>query len=1129
MAVIEDHERDPLEVLAADFIDRQRRGEHPAISEYTARHPELAAEIEDLFPTIVAVEQLKAHRVGTSSGKVSLGGARLERLGDFRILGEIGRGGMGIVYEAFQESLGRHVAVKVLPRQALLDPKQLERFQREAQTAARLHHSNIVPLFGVGEQDGFHYIVMQLIRGVSLDEVLVNLRQLRAADASSSNTSAMPSGSRGDVGCAETGTWSRNSNQNSKDGNIALINAPPSPREAGHNGSTTEAVRLARVLVEGRFWQDAERPGTTSSTSVRQSLGNDSGQATEAVASEVNHDSSATGRRFGPAYWRSVAAIGQQVAEALHYAHTHHTLHRDVKPANLLLDSQGVVWITDFGLAKVLDQDHAGQTAALAGTLRYMAPEQFSGRVDARSDVYSLGLTLYELATLQPAFADASRSQVIRKITEGQPVRPRQINRAIPRDLETIILKAIAHEPDHRYQSAAELAEDLQRFLEDRPIAARRASPFEQLWRWSRRNKALAALTTSTFVLLILFAVVATVGYVSTARERQRAEATSTLALDALDNIFRQFAPERTAAATGALIVDESGEEFAVPAQPVLSKETAALLEHMLAFYDRLAEQGGDDARVRRKVAEANRRVGDIRQRLGHFEESKAAYLRAIEWYTRLAEASPTDGELRTEIARVHNELGNLHLATNDFQAAYASYQSALATLQQAPADVEATSQHQFELARTYYFLGRRTFGQWGLFPITPFGRRFARFGLSGGREAMTGLPRRPRGHGPGEHGPPPGPTVPLPGSPPGRPPGASFSGPLGSPLGGPPRTPSGRPPSLPLESRGRFQVPAPGLGASPATPPLPKSSGAAPDRPAADRAASAVRRPFPFGSPEDLEKVRQREKEREENLRKAIALLERLVAEHPTAPDYRHWLARCYREAGPWWTGPGSKPVTDGVDKAAAMLQKLVEEYPDIPDYRYDLSLTLAWLSAWPFAASTSGPGAEERMRQMLEKAVVISDELIAEHPNIPEYAAFHVRLRMRLADAVWETDLSRAETSLRRAADLQATLVRRFPQSDFYRLGQAFVQESLAVFLRDRGELPEARSLTEDCITSLNTALKKDPKLWYVRGMLAQNYWNLAEIAARLHDEQAAAQATRLAEELLLTPPTPPGAAGN
>ncbi len=173
-----DEQRDPLEVLAAEFMERQRRGESPSVAEYVAQHPDLAADIKELFPTIAVMERLKAHKQQGSGARVSLGGVRLDRLGDFRILGEIGRGGMGIVYEAFQESLGRHVAVKVLPRQTLLTPQQLRRFQREAQTAARLHHTNIVPVFGMGEHDGFHYIVMQLIQGAGLDAVLARLQQV---------------------------------------------------------------------------------------------------------------------------------------------------------------------------------------------------------------------------------------------------------------------------------------------------------------------------------------------------------------------------------------------------------------------------------------------------------------------------------------------------------------------------------------------------------------------------------------------------------------------------------------------------------------------------------------------------------------------------------------------------------------------------------------------------------------------------------------------------------------------------------------------------------------------------------------------------------------------------------------
>jgi len=219
-----DEERDPLEILAAEFMERQRRGELPSISEYAARRPDLAADIEDLFPTIAVMEQVKAHKEQGSGAKASLGGVRLERLGDFRILGEIGRGGMGIVYEAFQESLGRHVAVKVLPGQTLLDPIHLRRFNREAQTAARLHHTNIVPVFGVGEQDGFHYIVMQLIDGAGLDDVLASLRQANSQIPTAAGK-AVP-------------TFARQS-----------ATTPPRSRDG------TEVSRLARALADGQFGQ----------------------------------------------------------------------------------------------------------------------------------------------------------------------------------------------------------------------------------------------------------------------------------------------------------------------------------------------------------------------------------------------------------------------------------------------------------------------------------------------------------------------------------------------------------------------------------------------------------------------------------------------------------------------------------------------------------------------------------------------------------------------------------------------------------------------------------------------------------------------------------------------------------
>jgi WD40 repeat protein len=210
-----------------------------------------------------------------------------------------------------------------------------------------------------------------------------------------------------------------------------------------------------------------------------------------------------------------VAHIGAQVAEALAYASSQGILHRDIKPSNLLLDQQGTVWVTDFGLAKAsTDQDNLTDTGDIIGTLRYLAPERFTGKGDVRADLYSLGLTLYELLTLQTAFQETDRTRLLQQVLHEAPPRPCSVNPAVPRDPETIVLKAIVRDPAHRYQTPAELAEDLQRFLDDRPIRARRVSELEQAWRWARRNPALAGLMATVIALLVTVAVGATVAAV---------------------------------------------------------------------------------------------------------------------------------------------------------------------------------------------------------------------------------------------------------------------------------------------------------------------------------------------------------------------------------------------------------------------------------------------------------------------------------------------------------------------------------------------------------------------------------------------------------------------------------------
>src|SRR5262249_18117759 len=203
--------------------------------------------------------------------------------------------------------------------------------------------------------------------------------------------------------------------------------------------------------------------------------------------------------------------------DGLAHAHAHGVIHRDVKPSNLLLDSRGTVWIADFGLAKAEGMADVTNSGDIVGTLRYMAPERFRGQTDARGDVYSLGLTLYEMLTLRPAFDNEDRAGLIATIVNESPPRPRKVDPRVPRDLETIVLKASAKDPANRYAGAAEMAEDLRRFLADRPVRARRSTVLEQLGRWRRRNPTVAALTVAIFLLL---AVLAGGGWIAAARWR---------------------------------------------------------------------------------------------------------------------------------------------------------------------------------------------------------------------------------------------------------------------------------------------------------------------------------------------------------------------------------------------------------------------------------------------------------------------------------------------------------------------------------------------------------------------------------------------------------------------------------
>lgn len=403
-------EDDPrLLQLSREYLAELEAGRRPDRASFLARYPDLA---EILSECLDGIELAQSFAKPATTPSPEFTGAPL---GDFQILHEIGHGGMGVVYEAIQLSLGRRVALKVLPFAAALDAKHLQRFKNEAHAAAQLHHTNIVPVYAVGCERGVHFYAMQLIEGRSLASVI---QEMRAAGTES------PS-------------------------NLAIGSQATNP---------TAAISVTR-------------------TSQR--------------SSRTNHS------------FRAAARIAAQVADALDYAHEAGVVHRDIKPANLMLDAKGAVWVTDFGLAQVVTDGGVTQTGDLVGTLRYMSPEQASGRripVDHRADVYSLGATLYEMLTLQPIFAGEDRNTLLFQILNDEPRPLRQLDLAIPIELETIVLKATSKSPADRYATAADMAADLRRFLDELPILARRPTLIDRTRKWMRRHPSFVG---ASLVLLV--------------------------------------------------------------------------------------------------------------------------------------------------------------------------------------------------------------------------------------------------------------------------------------------------------------------------------------------------------------------------------------------------------------------------------------------------------------------------------------------------------------------------------------------------------------------------------------------------------------------------------------------------
>lgn len=688
---LSESERHPVEVLAEEFAERLRAGELPDVEAYCRRLPEHSQLLRAVLSTVQATERVSGHHEAEVRTKAAAAAVVMpQTAGDFQLLREIGRGGMGIVYEALQKSLKRRVALKVVNQLIAGSEKQLRRFRREAESAARLHHSNIVPVYGFGEDQGLQFYAMQLIEGSTLAEVLDVLRE---PDPGGLETEPSPDGRAFRARAAARRLLSAK----------ALAAHGPT---AGRNDHTAELAASAAMSSDPDQTVQGSAPADASGDFQVTHSFPAAAEATHAAGS-AECIAKGPGSTLPPEYFRHVARLTAAAANGLHYAHGQGILHRDIKPANLLLDPDGMIRIADFGLARTIEPAAQTQTGEIVGTLRYMAPEQLRGQADQRTDVYALGLTLQELLTLQPPGIPLMSAG-----GQRETVSLRSLRREVPRDLETIVQKACCAEPERRYQTAADLEADLLRFLEDRPILARPAGLAERVWRWSRRNPQLATLSAATLLLMLSVVVILGVSNrriqrllaardkqyeraeqslqekgtaLQTAdRERQRAEKNLQLAVTAFEEVFANISARGRAE---VLLEELGGDESLEDTTAVLSAADVTLLETLLGFFDRLAAENSRNLGL--TAAEARRRVGDIQRQLGRLEDAAKSYQQALEACRNAGpENSPDTAAVEIEQtspaiieARILHELQQLEMRRGNLPAALQAVQQLRAAL----------------------------------------------------------------------------------------------------------------------------------------------------------------------------------------------------------------------------------------------------------------------------------------------------------------------------------------------------------------------------------------------------------------------------------------------------------------
>ncbi len=582
-----DEQQERLADLLDQFLLAQERGERLDVTRVLTDH----ADLTDIFRAYLQSLGLLQKAAGWDEENKSLAptlGSSVHtpndsrrRMGDYELIREVGRGGMGVVYEARQLSLGRTVALKVLPFVASLDAKHLARFHRESMSAAQLHHPHIVPVYAVGCESETHFYSMQLIDGQSLD--------------------------------------------------TAIRHRTSSEREY----AARSTAPISRTLTSADF-------DSPSHDGQFQPLWPD-------VPSIGSHE-----------YVRRVAELGVQAADALQHAHELGVIHRDVKPSNLLVDRSGKLWVTDFGLAHIQSEVSVTATGDVVGTWRYMSPEQAAGGKipDPRVDVYSLGVTLYELLTLQRAFHGLERQQLLLQIERQEPVAIRKLNPSVSHDLQVVIQKAMAKDPQLRYSAAQELADDLRRFLANEPILAQAPTLLDRGVKWVSRHRQAAAGTVAALALAL---VIMSASAFVIARKNQV--------------IQWQYREAREMVDQGLELADRL--TYIDGAEAIASES----LGRSLDYYRRFVDQAGNDPAMRSDLAAAHYRIGRIQERFAQWPEAKRSYESAYKMLRALP-TSQFDRNQQTLAALALNNLGLLATRNGQFDMAQQHLSDSLGIIQ---------------------------------------------------------------------------------------------------------------------------------------------------------------------------------------------------------------------------------------------------------------------------------------------------------------------------------------------------------------------------------------------------------------------------------------------------------------